>query len=237
MRQVLLAFTTIVAVAALGAVGTYASFVDSEVSEGNTVQAGSLELQLGDTHTFPGVYNWPYESDEEFSEDPLGDSIEATWNYLDGYPGGMQPGDTLESRAYLRNWGTVEATYLGIDCVSVNYDQFGNPVDDVPKDAVMVIEFLKYYNSSLVEIVKTDGGIQYFDSAYIDDDDGDGRITLRDWQLHGISNLEPPKLTENGSSLDMKVVFDPPANPAHQYYRLDEYASYKTNMTLIFNLR
>ena len=236
MKEVLLAFSTIIAVAALGAMGTYANFVDTEVSENNTMQVGSLELQLGDTYTYPGVYSWTYERDEDFSEDPLGDSVEATWNYLDAYPGGMQPGDTLESRVYLRNWGTIEATSVDVNCVSVNYDQFGVPVD-VPKDAVMVINFLRYYNTPLIEIVKTEAGIQYFDPAYINDYDGDGRITLRDWQLHGISNLDPPPLASAGCALDMKVVFDPPAAPPHPYYRPGQYAGYKTNMTLIFTLR
>jgi predicted ribosomally synthesized peptide with SipW-like signal peptide len=233
MKQVLLSLTIIMVVASLGAAGTYAGFVDTEVVQGNKFQAGSLELQLGDTYPYPGEYSWTFEPDEDYGENPLGGSVEATWHYFPGYSGGMEPGDHLTSRVYLRNWGTAEATSVDIECVNVNYDLSMNVVS-VPKDAVMVIEYLKYWNNPLLDIVWTDGSGQHWNSSYIDDEDGDSRITLRDWQLHSITGLDPPP--PNGAALDMKVVFDPPTNTQHPYYRADLYSGYKTNMTLIFTL-
>ncbi len=205
------------------------------------VQAGTIELQLGDTAT--GGAGYPsFVPDEDYAEDPLGDSVDATWHFFPIYPDGMEPGDWLESRVYLRNFGNMEAGSLSIYCVNVNYDQFNKiTVPDVPKDAVMVIEYLKYYNSPLVNIVWTDGAGQHWDTNYISDDDGDGRITLEDLEQLGVSGLDPPPLVDGvapeWACLDMKVVFAPPALGAtgHMYWRSDQYAGFRTNMTLIFN--
>ncbi|GAI42300.1 unnamed protein product, partial [marine sediment metagenome] len=46
MRRVLLALITIIVVASLAAVGTYAGFIDTETSEGNILEAGTLDLFL-----------------------------------------------------------------------------------------------------------------------------------------------------------------------------------------------
>lgn len=239
MKQVLLAIVVIVVVASLGVVGTYAGFVDTEVSEGNTFQAGSIDLQLGDTITGgEGVASFIL--DEDYGEDPLGDSVSETWHFEPIYSGGMQPGDWLESRVFLRNFGTMEGDSLTIDCVNVNYDEYNNPTN-VPKDAVMVIDYLKYYNSPLVDIV-WNGGASW-DTNYIIDIDSDGRITLHDLEVHGISGLDAPPLVDGVAPewalLDMKVVFDPPAigDISHPYWRFDQYASFQTNMTLIFTLK
>ena len=77
MRQILMAVLTIITIGSLGAVGTYAGFVDTEVSEDNYVQTGTLELQRGDTET--GGRNYPsFIDDEAYGEDPLGDSVQNT---------------------------------------------------------------------------------------------------------------------------------------------------------------
>ena len=237
MKQVVLSIMIIVTVGSLGVIGTYAGFVDTEVSEGNSFQTGSFDLILGDTYPYPGEYPWRYELDEDFGEDPLGDSVSGTWHYNPGYTGGMQPGDWLESRVKLMNFGTLGGTALDIQCIPLNFDTSLDDTD-VPKDAVMVIEFLTYYNGPPIEIVKTDSGVQWWDTSYINDMDGDLRITLHDWELHGISGLSPPPLA--GAALDMKVVFDPPpyaSGPTSIYYLADLYSGFKTNMTLIFTLR
>jgi hypothetical protein len=144
----------------------------------------------------------------------------------------MWPGAYLESRVYLRNVGSLTEGHLDIDCVNRNYDGSDNPTD-VPKDAVMVIDYLTYYNSPEVKIVWTDGTGQHWNTTYIDDVDGDGRITLHDWELHGVSGLNPPPAS--GACLDMRVVFDPPTE-GHPYYSADEYSGFSTMMTLFFGL-
>lgn len=238
MKQVLLALVVIVAVASLAVVGTYAGFSDIEKSEGNYFETGDIEFQLGDTVPWPNVPGTPPDGalfwpDEGYGEDPEGDSVVGTWDRTPGYPGGMQPGDCLESRVYLRNVGSLTEGHLDIECVNSNYDGSGNPTD-VLKEAVMVIDYLIYYNGPQVDIVWTDATGQHWNPAYIDDVDGDGRITLHDWELHGVCNLDLPEF--NGACLDMRVVFDPPTDPLHPYYRDDKYSGYSTMMTLIFAL-
>ncbi len=247
MRQVVLSIIVIVAVLSLAALGTYAGFVDTEVSPDNTIQLGTIDLQLGDTQT--GGENYPsFLADEDYGQDPLGDSVNATWNYIGAdenqpiYPGGMEPGDWLEGRVKIRNFGTVPGDSLCINCAITNYDQYGDPTDpDVPKDAVMAVDYLRYYNNVMVNIVWTSSGVQHWDSSYISDEDGDGRITLHDWKIHAIL-LDPPALADGvgkeESFLDMKVVFDPPGvgETARPYWREDQYSGYRTRMTLIFVL-
>ena len=235
MKQILACIIVILAVASLATVGTLAHFSDTETSAGNVMETGSLDLQLGDTLPYPGG-TWPYDDDEAYGADPLGDSVTRTWDRRLGYPGGMLPGDYLESRVYLRNVGSIEGTRLDIDCVNLNYDPLDNPTTE-HKDAVMAIEYLTYYNAPQVDIVWIDiGGVQQWNTAYINDDDGDGRITLHDLELHGISGLLPPPLVGE-ACLDMKVVFDPPTDSTHPYYRADDYEGFKTVMTLIFTLQ
>lgn len=107
MKQVLLALTTIIAVASLAAVGTLAHFSDTETSPGNVLETGSLDLQLAD---------WS----EDFMVDPLYDSVTQTWYYLGAYPPGMSPGDSLEGVVYLRNVGDSAGDQLDIYCDIVN---------------------------------------------------------------------------------------------------------------------
>jgi len=248
MRHILASIVIIIAVASLATAGTIAHFSDTEESISNTLQTGSLDLQLGDTYPYPNNPNTEppggpkFLLDEFYGQDPLGDSVTRTWDRRLGYPDGMQTGDFLESRVYLRNAGSSEGTGLDIGCVNLNYDPAGNLATE-RKDAVMAIEYLTYYYNTTgeVDIVWTDGsGVQHWNTAYIDDVDDvggvyDGRITLHDWELHGISGLTPPPLGEVGC-LDMKVVFDPSTDPAHPYYHVDSYQGFKTEMTLIFTL-
>ena len=107
MRQVLLALITIIAVASLAAVGSYAHFSDTETSPDNVLETGSLDLQLGD---------W----NEGFTDDPLYDSVTQTWYYGGSYPPGMSPGDSLEAAVYLTNVGDSAGDHLDIYCVIVN---------------------------------------------------------------------------------------------------------------------
>jgi predicted ribosomally synthesized peptide with SipW-like signal peptide len=249
MRHILAGIVIIMAVVSLATAGTIAHFSDTEESISNTLQTGSLDLQLGDTYPYPSNPNTDPPSgslfvlDEYYGEDPLGESVTRTWDRRMGYPDGMQTGDFLESRVYLRNAGSSEGTCLDIGCVNLNYDGAEN-LSTERKDAVMAIEYLTYYYNTTGEVdivwINESTGQQEWDDNYIDDVDDvggvyDGRITLHDWELHGISGLTPPPLGEVGY-LDMKVIFDPSTDPAHPYYHEYSYQGFKTEMTLIFTL-
>lgn len=213
MKQVLLALITIIAVASLGAVGTYAHFSDTETSAGNYLETGSLDLQLADTLPFPGG-PWPLEPDEGYGEDPIGDSVTLTWDYELGYPNGMLPGDYLTSRVKLRNVGTIAGSSLHISCVNENSAPPGGPLD---KDTQMIIEELIYYNGPPVDLL-----------ALLKTELGKDTITLDDWESHPITGLTPPPLGGQ-ACLDMTVRFDLAAP--------DSYQGCEVMMTLIFTLK
>jgi predicted ribosomally synthesized peptide with SipW-like signal peptide len=219
MKQVISALIVIIIAASLATMGTLASFSDIETSPGNYFETGSLDLQLKD-------------ADEDYGVDPLGDSVTMTWDYrAQGYEdnGGLNPGDSLEGTVYLRNVGTDDASRLDISCFTQNFDEEGNPTFD-GKDTAMRIDNLIYtYDitdpTTIVPIVWDDG--MSWDTTYIDDMDGDFRITLHDWVLHDICGLTSPAV-DSEATLYMMVTFDPPdPNP---------YAGHETIMTLTFEL-
>lgn len=232
MRQVLLSLIIIIAVASLGAVGTYAGFVDTETSADNYIQAGSLELQLGDTLPFPGGTG-PWIWDEDFGENPMGDSVTLTWDHNLGYPQGMTPSDYLVSQVKLQNWGTVDATGLDINCVNVNYSPYAWP-NGKEKDKWMVIETATYWFAPATFVnLRSDSN----DDWRIEDKDSDGRITLDDWEADPIHGLPPPPLG-TVAYLNVQILFhanapfgSPAGTPGD-----DSYAGTSTNMTLIFAL-
>ncbi len=124
MKQVIIALVTIVSVASLATAGTLAHFSDTEESKDNYLETGSIDLQLGDYETYPPAGPPPYSvEDEDYGDDPMGDSVIETWHYLPGYPGGMEPGagNTLASMVKLRNVGDNEATSLVITCSNYNW--------------------------------------------------------------------------------------------------------------------
>ena len=77
-----------------------------------------------------------------------------------------------------------------------------------------------------VEIVWNDG--TEWDTGYIDDVDGDGKITLYDFKNHGVTNLLPP--VSGLSSFSMKVTFGDVS------IDLNEYQGDRTQMVLVFAL-
>lgn len=214
MKQVLLAVTVIIVVASLAAVGTYASFSDIETSEGNYFRTGSFDLQLKD-------------ADEGYGEDPEGESVAQTWDFeLQGYApnGGLDPGEWLVGTVYLKNFGTVEALSLDIGCFTENFDEDGIPTFDGKNTTMLINELTYTYDSTTVPIVWNNGASW---AGYIDDEDGDLRITLYDWEEHSICGLTPPAVNSE-AELYMMVTFDPPiSNP---------YAGHETIMRLTFAL-
>jgi predicted ribosomally synthesized peptide with SipW-like signal peptide len=219
MKQVLSALIVIIIAASLATMGTLASFSDTETSPGNYFQTGSLDLQLAD-------------ADEDYGEEPLGDSVNMTWDYrAQGYGdnGGLNSGDSLVGTVWLRNIGTDDVSCLDISCFTQNFDAEGNPFDD-GKDTAMKIDELTYTcditDPTTVVPIVWNGGMSW-DTTYIADMDGDLMITLCDWEQHDICGLMPPAV-DSEATLYMMVTFAPPdPNP---------YAGHETIMTLTFEL-
>ena len=219
MKKVIIALVTIVSVASLATVGTFAHFSDTEESKDNYLETGSIDLQLGDTKTFPPAgppYSVP---DEDYGDDPMGDSVIETWHYLPGYPGGMEPGvgHTLASMVKLQNVGDNEATSLVITCSNYNWapDPVVGPFD---KDTKMIIDVLVYHNNfsfDLLSLLKTKTGKD--------------PVTLDDWE-----NL-----------MDPLIIYNPPVIGGEAFLEMvvrfgdagDEYQECRTYMTLIFTLK
>ena len=226
MKQFLLALTVILVVASLAGVGTYASLSDIETSTGNYLETGSLDLQLGDDAPVvirkDGTIEYPSTIAEGLGEDPLGDSVTETWLLP-----GADVGDIVDSCIYVQNVGSLSGDHLDVYCTIHNIDFYGGISN---KDEMIVINSLVYCNSLRIPIVWTTDDIQYFDKTYIDDEDGDSRITLNDLELHGIPGLPVPDSTF--TRLEMRVIFDIPPDVDPNQYQGDQ-----TNMIMTFHLQ
>ncbi|MBA7672334.1 hypothetical protein ES703_80510 [subsurface metagenome] len=226
MKQVLLALTVILVVAALAGVGTYASFSDIETSTGNYLETGSLDLQLGDDAPVvirkDTTIEYPTAIAEGFGEDPLGDSVTETWLLP-----GADVGDTVDSCIYVRNVGSLSGDHLYIYCTIENID-FDADISD--KDKMLVINNLIYRNGPGIPLVWTTPSGQQHNYPYVSDSDTDGRITLHDLALYGIRGLPVP--SSDFTRLEMSVTLDVPPGVDPNQYQGDE-----TRMTLIFHLQ
>ncbi len=278
MRQVLLALITIIVVASLAAVGTYAGFIDTETSEGNIWEAGTLDLFL-ENPTGVG--------------DSLGHGVLRTWHY-ENLPSGklMEPGDVLSSYVKLKAFSTGEGSYVDIHCVNVNSEPvsdmdaenlaeneilitYGGGVDDdvdglideddidgidndgdglidedpeptivsVPttpnrgvydKDRVMIITSMTYHTTNII----SGGNINSEFFVLPDDDlDGDGRISLYEFQVKGIHGLTPVPNDEGEITFFMTVEFAEMMKRGDVWVPVgNEYQGDATNTTLIFTL-
>ena len=225
MKRVFLALTVIVVVVSLATAGTFAHFSDTEESQDNYLETGSLDLQLGDDAPEVirgnGTVEYPDAEAEAYGEDPLGDSVTETWLLPNA-----EVDDTVTSCVHLRNVGDLSGDDLYVDCRIRNIDFQGGTSD---KDEMLVINSLVYRDSSSISIVWTNVTGQHYNPAFIDDDDGDGRITLNDLELHG---LVLPVPNTGFTRLCMRVTLDVPLDIDPNQYQGDE-----TQMTLIFTLK
>jgi len=230
MKQIIIALVTIVSVASLATVGVVAHFSDTEESRDNYLETGSIDLQLGDeapvVKRSSGAIENPSAIAEGFGEDPLGDSVTESWLLPTA-----DVGDTVSSRVWVRNVGSLSGDHLDIYCTINNIDPEGDTI--IPKDEMLVINYLTYYDkfkSFSIPIVYTIDNVQTCTAPYMANMDSDTRITLHDLELHGIPGLPVP----NGDSiqLEMSVTFDVPLNVDPDQYQGDE-----TIMTLIFHLQ
>jgi len=277
-KQVVLALITILAVASLAAVGTYATFIDTETSEGNSLQAGTLDLILKNP---TGV------------GDSLGHSVLRTWHYENlPSPELMEPGDVLSSHVKLNAFGSGEGDHVDIRCVNVNIepasdmdaeniaeneilitygydrdddvdglideddidgidndgdgliDEDPNPITGpVPttlnrgvydKDRVMIITSMMYHTTTIIS------GTYINPEFFVlpdDDIDGDGRISLYEFQVKGLYGLTPVPNSEGEITFFMTVEFAEMMKRGGAWVPVgNEYQGDATNMTLIFIL-
>lgn len=218
MKQIALSVLILLAVASLAVLGTFASFVDTEVSPGNTYQAGSLDLVLSDGD--PSTY---------------GQGVQQTWNIFLAFPG-----DSVSRSVRLVNFGTV-GDHVSVGCLCDNQWRLDPPPSDPlrPKDAVLIITEMTYAAGTPDEetIVWVDdihwpevGGYN-FDAARITDYDGDGLISLDDLEKQAVEFRPAPNSGALGFRLS--VQFEPQSGP----YPDNEYQNIQTDMTVVFTLR
>jgi predicted ribosomally synthesized peptide with SipW-like signal peptide len=106
MKSIVLAVMVIAGVASLAAVGTYAGFVDTETSEGNTFQASTLDLFL---------------ENPQGTGEQVGHGVKQTWHWENSVNHRlMEPGDFVDSSVRIRSFSDAPASYVDIKCVNVN---------------------------------------------------------------------------------------------------------------------
>jgi len=218
MRQIVGSVIVILVVASLGVMGTFAHFVDTEVSQGNVYQAGILNLILSDG-------------------DPAsqGDGIDHTWNIFLAFPH-----DSVSRSVHLTNFGTV-GDYVDVEYVCTNSWHVSPPPDHPlhPKDAVLIVTGMTYARGTpdeetLVWVSDArwpDFGEYHFDPGRITDYNADGLISLDDLERQRIEFSPAP----DAGPLDfrMSIQFEPQFGP----YPDNEYQDVETDMTVIFTLR
>jgi len=236
IKPILLATITILSVASLAIMGTYADFSDIETSEDNYFATGEFNLRLenpdgiGEQWDESVLGTWHYEQ-----KDPPSDPNQSPWY------GRMKPGDSVNSYIYLEADGTMDGNTIDIYCSNVNeeiehdtgpeneaedaicgYDvpiDPGNGVFD--KDTKMIITFMQYHTTTIITS-------EYdYDINYFTDTSGDGRISLDEFEAQPLLGLTP--VPNNGTITFFMIV----------EFALDagnEYQGDRTNMTLMFAL-
>ncbi len=212
MKKILISISVIGVVAAVAIGGTIAYFSDTETSTGNTITAGTLELEIRD-------------QDEGF-----GNGVTATWTASDVKPGNQY--DFTVPFVGLRKLGTVNADHLEITddyrvieeipCIESDTDcQTNLNPDKMAKE--MIITRCEYYDATTINCL-TDTN----PDRRIDDQDGDGKITFYDLKNDKLDNLPAPG---NGFALgyfEMGVKF---AEAAGNDFQGDTF-----DLTMIFTL-
>ena len=201
MKQILSSVIVILAVASLATVGTLAHFSDTETSAGNVIETANVDLTLADP-------------DEDFGQEPLGESVEATWMLPNA-----SPGDKVTSYVTVKSTEGANGSYVDISCYNQNIDAEGGTSD---KDKEMIITQMIYGCESIIW-----GEENSFDEYWIRDIDGDGQISLDELEAQGILGLPPPAAA--GTPFIMTIKLDDDAG--------NEYEGDKTLMCLTFNLR
>jgi predicted ribosomally synthesized peptide with SipW-like signal peptide len=142
MKKIL--FLSLVCILAIGLVGgAFAYFTDVEYSTGNTMGAGTLDIQIGD-------------NDEGYSNSP----VSATFNS----PINLAPGQTFTTNAvYLKNVGTSDIRWIWARfCNLVESDGINTDAENAAPPATDISKYLK-----LVSVFESnDGGVSYVESVF-----------------------------------------------------------------------
>ena len=199
-KKILIRWLMISLVVGMTSVGTFAFFSDAERSTG-TFTAGTLDLKIKD-------------QDEHF----YGDGVTATWTLSN-----MKPGDSVSGWVRLRNDGSIEPHHLDIDVSNTVIDPPGpesdakEGTDDLDKHVFITHLNYTYYTGT----VKAD-------LNDLSDIDGDGNISLDEFESQGLHNLPAPPDKNKFYTLYMTLQFDPSAG--------NDYQGDMLNVTMTFTL-
>ncbi|MEE6211158.1 TasA family protein [Salarchaeum sp. III] len=185
-RRALGGLLTLGAAGAAGGAGTMAYFSDTETSTGNTVSAGTMNLELGAPG---GTY---------------GDGVSGVFSV-----GNLAPGDTLGGTVVARNDGSLAADHLELKIGASGTEASGNGSDDgdtMPESADGMASLFEVDTLSYPE--ETGGG------ELVDNLDGDGDLNdngivdLDDIVRHGVFNdLQPAPQAGISRDLTMDLEF------------------------------
>lgn len=176
MKKILISFSIIGIVSAIAIGGTIAYFSDTETSTGNTLSAGTLDLEIRD-------------QDEGF-----GNGVTATWVASDVKPGNQY--DFTVPFVGLRKLGTLKADHLeiGADYAVIEEvpqtESDTDPNTNLTPDKMakeMVITRCKYYDALIIDCLTNPNP-----DWRIEDKDGDGKITFFDIKNDPLDNIPPP---------------------------------------------
>lgn len=212
MKKILVSISVIGVVAAVAIGGTIAYFSDTETSTGNTITAGTLELEIRDQN------------------EGFGNGVTATWTAQDVKPGNQY--DFTVPFVGLRKLGTINADHLEIaddykvieenPCIESDTDcQTNLNPDKMAKE--MIITRCKYYDALIINCL-TNLNPDY----RIEDKDGDGKITFYDLKQDPLDNLPPVGGSYAFGYFEMGVKF---AESAGNDFQGDTF-----DLTMIFTL-
>lgn len=212
MKRILVSLSIIGVVAGIAIGGTIAYFSDVETSKGNTLTAGTLELEIRD-------------QDEGF-----GNGVVATWVASDIKPGWSD--SFTVPFVGLKKLGTVDPDHLEITCdyqvieEDPQTEADTDPNTDLTPDKMakeMIITRCEYYDVVVINCL-TDPNPDY----RIEDKDGDGKITFFDLKQDPLDNIPPPGGSYAMGYFEMGVKFDEVAGNDFQGDMFD--------LTMIFTL-
>jgi hypothetical protein len=229
--------TVIVVIASLAAVGTYAGFIDTETSHNNLWKLDPFDLIV--------------ENPQDIGE-TWGHSVLRTWHYENTFGSeAMEPGDVLTSYVNLKSFGDSPGHHINIYCVNVNEEPdwdtdaeneaeaaiLGESVTDMPgygiydKDKVMIITSMTYHVTPLIW-----GEYNSYNHKIFKDTDGDGRISLDEFEAQNLRDLTP--VPNSGAiTFSMTVKFATTTLRNGEIVAVgNEYQGDRTMMTLIFAL-
>lgn len=184
-RRILGGITTAGVAAAGAGAGTMALFQDTESSNGNTVQMGTLDLKLGDT------------------DEGYGDGVSGEFSADD-----FKPGDKLHGTVDARNDGSLEADHLEIEIEASGTEADGNGSDDgdtMPKSATGMPSVFEVTTLSYPKQGDNAGG-ELLEN--VDDVNNNGITDLDDVMQYGVlDELKPAPKPSKKRSFTMDLEF------------------------------